>query len=81
MSGIDTYKPPSLSRVPVPFGFVKWIIAAIAVLYCAGDSYFIVEPTEMAGVRRLGTVKTKEPLLPGFYLKVPFIDQVDKLQV
>jgi regulator of protease activity HflC (stomatin/prohibitin superfamily) len=35
----------------------------------------------MAGVRRLGTVQTKEPLPPGFYLKLPFIDQADKLQV
>ncbi len=35
----------------------------------------------MAGVRRLGTVITKEPLLPGLHLKLPFIDQPDKLQV
>jgi regulator of protease activity HflC (stomatin/prohibitin superfamily) len=56
-------------------------IAAIAVLYILADSYFIVQPTEMAGVRRLGTVRTKEPLPPGFYFKAPLIDKVDTLQV
>ncbi|MBI4724160.1 MAG: hypothetical protein HY765_03985 [Rhodomicrobium sp.] len=81
MKDLASYKPPSLSQVSGSLGFVKWIVAAIAVLYVLRDSYFIVQPTEMAGVRRLGTVRTKEPLLPGFYLKAPFIDQVDKLQV
>jgi regulator of protease activity HflC (stomatin/prohibitin superfamily) len=62
-------------------GFIKWVIAAGFLAFLASDCYFIVQPTEMAGVRRLGNVRTKEPLVPGFYLKMPFIDQVDKLQV
>jgi regulator of protease activity HflC (stomatin/prohibitin superfamily) len=53
------------------------VVIAIFVL----DSYFVVEPTEMAGVRRLGQVITKEPLGPGLHFKSPFIDQVDRLQV
>jgi regulator of protease activity HflC (stomatin/prohibitin superfamily) len=35
----------------------------------------------MAGVRRLGQVVTQEPLGPGLHFKLPFIDQVDRLQV
>jgi regulator of protease activity HflC (stomatin/prohibitin superfamily) len=58
-------------------GIVVVVVIAIFVL----DSYFVVEPTEMAGVRRLGQVITKEPLGPGLHFKSPFIDQVDRLQV
>jgi regulator of protease activity HflC (stomatin/prohibitin superfamily) len=47
----------------------------------AFDSYFVVEPTEMAGVRRLGQVTTAKPLGPGLHFKLPVIDQVDRLQV
>lgn len=42
---------------------------------------FVVEPTEMAGVRRFGEVTTREPYGPGIHLKWPLIDQVDRLQV
>jgi regulator of protease activity HflC (stomatin/prohibitin superfamily) len=62
-------------------GLAGWLIAAGVLLYAVTDSYFIVQPTEMAGVRRLGTVLTKQPLGPGFYFKAPFIDHADKLQV
>lgn len=44
-------------------------------------SLFVVEPTEMAGVRRFGEVTTREPYGPGLHLKLPLIDQVDQLQV
>ena len=50
-------------------------------LFILGDSFFIVQPTEMAGVRRLGTVLSKEPYPPGFHFKAPIIDKADKLQV
>ncbi len=80
MSELPPSKPPQLP-FPEALGLLKWIALAIAILYAASDSYFIVQPTEMAGVRRLGTVITKEPLLPGLHLKLPFIDQPDKLQV
>ncbi len=42
---------------------------------------FVVEPTEMAGVRRFGEVTTRDPHGPGIHLKLPLIDQVDRLQV
>ncbi len=44
-------------------------------------SLFVVEPTEMAGVRRFGEVTTREPFGPGIHLKLPLVDQVDHLQV
>ncbi len=47
-------------------------MAALAA-YFATDSYFIVQPTEMAGVRRLGNVHSTEPVQPGLHLKAPFI--------
>jgi regulator of protease activity HflC (stomatin/prohibitin superfamily) len=81
MSDLTSYRTSRLPEVAGSLGFVKWVIAAAVLLYILADCFFIVQPTEMAGVRRLGTVQTKEPLLPGFYFKAPFIDNVDKLQV
>lgn len=53
------------------------ILAGLALWF----SIFIVEPTEMAGVRRFGEVTTREPYGPGIHFKLPLIDQVDRLQV
>ncbi len=83
MEDLTTYKVPKLPPM-MPGSLGKWIVpivAAVLILYCLGDSFFIVQPTEMAGVRRFGNVRSKEPLTPGFYWKAPFVDQVDKLQV
>jgi regulator of protease activity HflC (stomatin/prohibitin superfamily) len=62
-------------------GLVAGVFAMILIVVFAVDSYFVVEPTEMAGVRRLGQVVTAKPLGPGLHFKLPFIDQVDRLQV
>jgi len=80
MSDLPSLKPPRM-QFQLQLGFLKWIALAIAALYLASDSYFIVQPTEMAGVRRLGTIHSPEPLPPGFHFKAPFMDTVDKLQV
>jgi regulator of protease activity HflC (stomatin/prohibitin superfamily) len=71
----------SPSNIWGSLGILKWIAVAIVAIYFATDSYYIVQPTEMAGVRRLGEVHTKEPVPPGLHLKMPFIDSVDRLQV
>jgi regulator of protease activity HflC (stomatin/prohibitin superfamily) len=63
------------------FKLIVGIVALILVALFAVDSYFVVEPTEMAGLRRLGQVITTKPLGPGPHFKLPFIDQVDRLQV
>ena len=81
MTNLASYKTPKLPKFPGSFGAAKVVIGVLALLYVLSDSYFIVQPTEMAGVRRLGTVLTKEPYPPGLYFKAPFIDNVDKLQV
>jgi len=72
---------PPLIRPSLLFSVIVGIVAVILVALFAVDSYFVVEPTEMAGVRRLGQVITTQPLGPGPHFKLPFIDQVDRLQV
>jgi regulator of protease activity HflC (stomatin/prohibitin superfamily) len=56
-------------------------LTLLVVLGIALDSFFIVNPTEMAAVRRFGQVTTPEPLPSGLYFKLPFFDRVDVLQV
>jgi regulator of protease activity HflC (stomatin/prohibitin superfamily) len=50
-------------------------------LLALSPPWFIVQPSEMAGVRRLGQVVTSSPLAPGYYFKVPWLDINDNLQV
>lgn len=74
---------PSISA-PVPRGKITtWQVLGLAVigLLFASPAWFIVQPSEMAAVRRLGKVITKTPLDAGFYFKAPFLDTVDVLQV
>ncbi len=61
-------KTPLLFLIPLA-GLLLWL------------SLFIVEPAEMAGVRRFGEVTTREPLGPGIHFKLPLVDQVDRIQV
>jgi regulator of protease activity HflC (stomatin/prohibitin superfamily) len=63
------------------FGAARLVIATVVLLYVLSDCLFIVQPTEMAGLRRLGTVISREPFEPGLHFKAPFIDTADKLQV
>jgi membrane protease subunit HflC len=53
-------------------------IAVIAATLAGG--FYTVQPTEMAGVRRLGTVVTTEPVGPGLHFKLPWVDTVDTIQ-
>ncbi len=52
----------------------------MAVLATALGGFYTVQPTEMAGVRRLGTVVTTEPVGAGLHIKLPWIDVVDTIQ-
>ena len=67
--------PPALARLLVVGGF--GIVAIVALLL---GSFYVVEPTEMAGVRRLGTVVSDTPVGPGLHFKLPFVDVVDTIQ-
>ena len=72
---------PPIIRPSLLFSLIVGLVAVLLVALFAVDSYFVVEPTEMAGVRRLGQVITTKPLGPGLHYKLPFIDKVDRLQV
>ena len=67
--------PPGIARLLVAGGFA--IVAIVALLL---SSFYVVEPTEMAGVRRFGTVITDKPVGPGLHFKLPFVDVVDTIQ-
>ncbi|CAK0756886.1 PHB domain-containing protein [Gammaproteobacteria bacterium] len=60
--------------------FIIWIIILTAVIIL-NASWYKVEQTERANVRRFGVAQYLKPLQPGFYLKIPFIDVVDKIQI
>ena len=61
---------------------VGWLAAlALLAITLIFGSFFIVEPSERAGVRVFGTVTTKEPLGPGLHFKWPIISDDDKIQV
>jgi regulator of protease activity HflC (stomatin/prohibitin superfamily) len=72
---------PAIIRPSHLFSLIIVLAAVGLVALFALDSYFVVQPTEMAGVRRLGQVVTAKPLGPGPHFKLPLIDQVDRLQV
>jgi regulator of protease activity HflC (stomatin/prohibitin superfamily) len=72
---------PPIIRPSFLFSLIVGIGAVILFALIAVDSYFVVEPTEMAGLRRLGQVVTTKPLGPGLHFKLPLIDKVDRLQV
>ena len=71
----------TLLRPQAPIWLKKPIFFAVILTGLLWLSLFVVEPTEMAGVRRFGEVTTREPYGPGLHLKLPLIDQVDHLQV
>ena len=68
-------------RPSLLFSLILSAVALVLIALFALDSYFVVDPTEMAAVRRLGQVTTAKPLGPGLHFKLPLIDQVDRLQV
>ena len=67
--------PPALARFLGVGGFA--IVAIVALLL---GSFYVVQPTEMAGVRRFGTVVSDKPVGPGLHFKLPFVDVVDTIQ-
>ncbi len=72
-------RPPRLPRGLSPkltFG----AIVALGILGTAFGGFYTVQPTEMAGVRRLGTVVTATPIGPGLHFKLPWIDTVDTIE-
>ena len=78
---------PRLLRLPPSrpsLHFNRKVLAGLALGFVAlaaiSGSFYTVQPTEMAGVRRFGTVLTVEPVGPGLHMKLPWIDTVDTIQ-
>jgi len=71
---LHTAQPRTIRRLAILAG------AAAVVLVAINSCYYVVQPTEMAGVRRFGVVTSAAPIGPGLHLKAP-IDGVDHLQV
>lgn len=68
---------PNVSRKLILRG-----VLVIAALIIVANAFFVVPPSNEAGVRWLGgTVMTKQPLGVGLHFKVPFLETVDQLQV
>jgi modulator of FtsH protease HflC len=71
-----------LSQVS-PRSFARWASLGglvLAAIWLVESSYYVVQPTEMAGVRRFGVVTSPAPIGPGLHWKLP-VDSVDHLQV
>jgi modulator of FtsH protease HflC len=74
-------RPQSQSRLPRHSGFLICLgLSSVAVVATLYGSFYTVQPTEMAGVRRLGTVVSETPVGPGMHMKWPWIDTVDTIQ-
>ena len=58
MPDSSSSKLPQMRFQP-SIGWLKWIAVAGLAVYFATDSYFIVQPTEMAGVRLLRNVHSR----------------------
>lgn len=56
-------------------------VVAGAMLFLAANCFYTVDPTDVAAVRRLGTVVSAQPVGPGLHFKLPLIDHVDRLRV
>ncbi|HKM62623.1 MAG TPA: SPFH domain-containing protein [Acidisphaera sp.] len=72
---------PMRARVDVVRRAIRWALIGLAAVVLVGSSYYVIEPTDLAGVRRFGTVISAVPVEPGLHFKLPLIDAVDRLQV
>ena len=74
--------PDPRPRQPFPINpkLLIGVFACVAIAATVAESAYTVQPTEMAGVRRLGTVVSSQPVGPGLHFKLPWIDVVDTIQ-
>lgn len=73
---------PSLRRFLTPKRITIVVVVVFGLLFANG-SVFKVDQTELANVRRFGTVlyPRSEPLGPGLHFKFPLIDTADRMRV
>lgn len=79
MSTVQTSENPFRRIGKIRFWHVLGLLVVGVLL--ASPPWFIVQPSEMANVRRLGKILHPAPLPDGWYFKVPWLDEVDILQV
>ena len=55
-------------RLPQHIGGFWTVLVLLAIIVFLGfNSAYVIEPTELAGVRRLGQVVTQQPVEPGLH--------------
>ncbi|MBF0119327.1 MAG: hypothetical protein HQK79_10870 [Desulfobacterales bacterium] len=59
----------------------KFVSIFLILFIIFNGSFYKVDQTELANVRRFGVVRYNKPVKPGLHFKIPIIDTVDKLQV
>lgn len=79
MSTVQDLNPAVHWRHKIKFWHALLLIAVG--LLVVSPPWFVVQPSEMANVRRLGKVVHPVPLSDGWYFKAPLLDDVDILQV
>lgn len=79
MSTVQDLNPAVHWRHKIKFWHALLLIAVG--LLVVSPPWFVVQPSEMANVRRLGKVLHPAPLSDGWYFKAPLLDDVDILQV
>jgi len=72
--------PGQPGRARIPARAITALATAGVIAVLPLSCIYVVQPTEMAGLRRLGSVASAMPVGPGLHLKLP-IDHVDRLQV
>ena len=65
----------------IGFRYIKFVIIGLAAFVLLTGSYYKVDQTELANVRRFGVVQYDKPVRPGLHFKIPFVDTVDRVQV
>jgi regulator of protease activity HflC (stomatin/prohibitin superfamily) len=60
---------------------IFYIIIGLIIFASLYGSFYTVQETERAGIRRLGHAISTEAIGPGLHFKAPFIDTADKMQV
>ena len=53
----------------------------VSLLVVVNGSWYKVDQTERANIRRFGVAIYTKPVQPGLHFKIPFIDTVDRIQI
>lgn len=70
-----------IKNVKIPTKAIASGLVGLFVLAAGWDSFYKVEPNEIAFVRRFNAVTSTTPVKSGTHFKMPFIDKVDTAQM